>query len=171
MNGHIWAANSDNGGAVFSFCFPAANTGPLDEGSSHASMGELAHYEDINTDALNVMLVDDSSKFSSKIFVVPLTADHILTLVSVFYLSSVVINLKVLERMFHRVGVKSVVKFSDASKALVYLNEIEDTRLLPKLILSDLQMPIMSGLEFMCHLRELSLFESPPTIMACSGRF
>jgi len=73
--------------------------------------------------------------------------------------------------MFHRVGVKSVVKFSDASNALVYLNELEDTTLLPSLILSDLQMPIMSGLEFMSHLRELTSFDSPPTVMACSGRF
>lgn len=172
MNGHIWVSNSENGGAVFSFCFPSANTDPAEERSTHSSMGELPQYRDVNTSSLNVMLVDDSSKFPVGSRSVPLTAHRTLTVAFVVSCPpSSVINLKVLERMFYRVGVKSVVKFNDASKALVYLNELEDTTLLPDLILSDLTMPVMTGLEFMCHLREISTFDSPPTVMACSGKF
>ena len=80
------------------------------------------------------------------------------------------INLKVLERMLCRLGVKSVLTFNDASKALDYLNDANDPSMLPNLILSDLQMPIMSGFQFMGHLRELSSFDAPPTVMACSGK-
>jgi len=80
MNGHIWAANSERGGAVFSFCFPAANTGLAETRSPHSSMGELAQSVEVNTTALNVMLVDDSSKCSLKSCFVPLKADHTLTI-------------------------------------------------------------------------------------------
>jgi len=82
---------------------------------------------------------------------------------------SSVINLKVLHRMFGLVGVKSIRLFRSGPSALEYLNSVEDPRLLPHLIMSDLQMPAMTGIELMGHLREIAFFEDPPLVMACSG--
>ena len=71
--------------------------------------------------------------------------------------------------MLNHLGVKSVQTFSDGVRAMDYLRKIRDPKFFPNLILSDLQMPIMTGFELMGHLREITWFEDSPTVMACSG--
>ena len=168
MNGHIWATNSSAGGAIFSFCFPEGEevkVHQLDDVSQHSSRRELAlAREDI--DWLQVMVVDDSSKCQSTTFLLSGNASFL-----PFYFFFLVINLKVLKRMLSRLGVKSVQTFSDGSLALDYLKAINDPKSLPNLILSDLQMPIMTGFELMGHLREITLYEDSPIVMACSGMY
>ena len=64
MNGHIWATNSQTGGAIFSFCFPVGDDGRvnlLEDCSHHSSRRDLALSEE-DIDWLQVVLVDDSSK-------------------------------------------------------------------------------------------------------------
>ena len=71
--------------------------------------------------------------------------------------------------MLRRLGVESIVMFSNGQSALSYLNSVEQTTLLPNLILTDLNMPVMNGFELMGNLRDIVLFETPPMVMACSG--
>ena len=65
MNGHIWAANHNEGGAIFSFCFEAADDCSIRAPSRPASSGNLIQHA-INTGSIKVMVVDDSSKYSLK---------------------------------------------------------------------------------------------------------
>lgn len=166
MNGHVWATNSNTGGAIFSFCFPEGEevkVNQLDDVSQQSSRRDLAlAREDIEW--LQVMVVDDSCKYRSTMWMLSGNASF-----SLLHISLPVINLKVLKRMLNRLGVKSVQTFSDGSQAMDYLRKSNDPRYLPHLILSDLQMPVMTGFELMGHLREISLFEETPTVMACSG--
>ena len=65
MNGHIWATNSNTGGAIFSFCFPEgeeANINLPEEGCHQSPRRELALAEK-DIDWLQVMVVDDSSTY------------------------------------------------------------------------------------------------------------
>ena len=93
MGGHVWANNNEqNEGATFSFCFPRGQaTSTLDE-SIHGSKSAIHGLSTVESgDLLRILLVDDSR-----------------------------INLKVLERMLNRLGVKKVRQFSNAEHALAY---------------------------------------------------
>jgi len=140
MNGHVWVQNCNSGGgAIFSVCFPRGETSFCDEDSSRGDSRQLQALELSKEDAslFRVLIVDDSR-----------------------------INLKVVERMLLRLGVKEIKMCSDGSKALEYL---ESAQVLPNVILSDLNMPNMDGYELMGHVREMGRYESPPKAMACSA--
>lgn len=81
------------------------------------------------------------------------------------------INLKVLQRMLVRLGVQDIKIFNNGSKALDYLQSVNDVAALPNLILSDLQMPKMDGYSLIAQLREMAKYETPPLVMACTGMF
>jgi CheY-like chemotaxis protein len=81
-----------------------------------------------------------------------------------------VINLKVLQRMLVRLGVQQIEAFNDGNKALAYLRGIDDAKSLPNLILSDLHMPNLDGFALIAQLREMTRYETPPVVMACSGK-
>jgi CheY-like chemotaxis protein len=85
--------------------------------------------------------------------------------------SSSVINLKVLKRMLARLGVRKVEIFQDGGKAITALRKYDSPLRLPSLILTDLEMPAMNGFEFLDCLKESSVYEMMPTVLACSGRF
>ena len=60
--------------------------------------------------------------------------------------------------------------FNDGARALEYLQGIEDAGSLPNLILTDLHMPGLDGFSLIGHLREMSKYDDPPVVMACTGK-
>jgi CheY-like chemotaxis protein len=144
MNGHIWVKNCDEGGgAIFSFCFPRGDESFCEEESSHGDSMHLRALELSKDDAktFRALVVDDS-----------------------------MINLKVLERMLVRLGVQEVTTCSDGSKALEYIESIQQLHDLPNLLLSDLNMPNINGDELIRRMREMEKYEALPLkAMACSA--
>ena len=81
-----------------------------------------------------------------------------------------VINLKVLQRMLSRLKVTRVKTCTDGAKALSFLKSIRDSKRLPNLILTDLNMPVCDGFELMRRLKEVGLYDMPPIVVACTGK-
>lgn len=81
----------------------------------------------------------------------------------------VVINLKVLKSMLSRLGVQHIQIFTDGAKAIASLRKTKNASLLPTLIFSDLDMPSMSGFDFLNQVKESTLYEKSPVVIACSG--
>jgi len=69
MHGHIWAKNSEAGGAVFSFCFPAGDTSLVKVDSDLGSRQALKEISKEEADTFQVLLVDDSGKFFSNLLI------------------------------------------------------------------------------------------------------
>lgn len=115
MNGHIWVEScNEGGGAIFSFCFPRGDESFCEEESCHSDSMHLRALELSKDDAdtFRALVVDDSMT-----------------------------NIKVLERKLVRIGVHEVTTCSDGSKALEYIESIQQLHDLPNLLLSDLNMP------------------------------
>lgn len=73
--------------------------------------------------------------------------------------------------MHERLGIRHLQIFTDGLEALSAIRQTEDSELLPSLVLSDLQMPIMDGFEFVGQLKELACYHRrQPTVVACSGK-
>jgi signal transduction histidine kinase/AmiR/NasT family two-component response regulator len=142
MKGHVWFNNCEVGGGVaFSICLPSAEaTHPIEirESSNHQLKHGLEAAMDDLASQLRVLVVDDS-----------------------------VINLKVLARMCHRLGVDHVETAQNGVEALQYLASAPRNDL-PNLILSDLIMPEMDGFDFALNLREFDL-PMRPLVIACSA--
>lgn len=79
------------------------------------------------------------------------------------------INLKVMARMLSRLGVTFVKTFLNGSSAMEYIKEVEDCEMLPNLILTDLEMPILNGFELIKLIGDCSKYKEPPTFVACTG--
>ncbi|CAB9506203.1 sensor kinase/phosphatase LuxQ [Seminavis robusta] len=153
MKGHIWVTNGESCGAEFHFCFPLADsppTVPSFEEDAIVNLNSIAtgrpvprpvKVPDQSNGQIRVMLLDDS-----------------------------MINLKVLKRMLGRLGVPHVQTFTDATKALSWFRRTKDASNLPQLIMSDLEMPAMSGFDFVLRLKDLPVYQKTrPIVVACSA--
>lgn len=136
MNGHIWYQNCPSeGGVCFSFCLPLAidQTSTLTPKAAalHTRTEDKIRLAEGKACRLRVLVVDDS-----------------------------VINVKVLTRMLYRLGVEHVDTSYSGRQALDLLRNTSDD-MLPNLIISDLQMPGMSGEELVVRIRALNLPSNP----------
>lgn len=82
MGGNIWAQNCDSGGAIFSFCFLQGGASAVGDESTLNSIQPIeAELEEEDCDMFNVLVVDDSSKFSS-LLRTPHSSSHIASFMS-----------------------------------------------------------------------------------------
>lgn len=145
MNGHIWFRNCPVGGGVeFCFCLPVAEGAVAPNSDAENRVVYQTRLLPEQAVSIRVLVVDDS-----------------------------MINVKVLVRMLQKLGVRDVETAYSGPKALELLNGAklsEHTHQMfhPNLILSDLQMPDMSGEELGVALRMLPLDPSP-ILMACTA--
>lgn len=146
MKGHIWCNNATEGGAVFSISLPVIHETQSHDTTQSAPV-RMAEQDRAKSD--RGFSQDDASFFR------------------VLLLDDSLINLKVLERMISRLGVKHLKRFDNGFDALHYIQEDCPRDELPNLIFSDIQMPEMDGYEFMTQYRSLML--PAAKCIACSA--
>ena len=73
----------------------------------------------------------------------------------------------ILIETFHQIGVEHIHGVTSADAAIVFLQEIADDRKLPKLIITDLNMPGISGYELLRALKEMHRYQHIPVVV-CS---
>jgi CheY-like chemotaxis protein len=73
----------------------------------------------------------------------------------------------ILTETFQQIGVERIYGVATAEAAIVFLQEIADDRDLPKLIITDLNMPGISGYELLRALKEMHRYQHIPVIV-CS---
>jgi YesN/AraC family two-component response regulator len=71
--------------------------------------------------------------------------------------------------MLSRLGISFIKTFLNGSAAIEYINSVEDFKTLPNLILTDLEMPFISGFELIKLIGECSAYKEPPIFVACTG--
>mmetsp|Transcript_42798 Transcript_42798/g.103298 ORF Transcript_42798/g.103298 Transcript_42798/m.103298 type:complete len:778 (+) Transcript_42798:668-3001(+) len=147
MKGHVWFNNStDSQGLDFRFCLPkCADQQPsATDMVSRRSLKELLTEEGVGAN-FHVLIVDDS-----------------------------IINIKVLSKMFKKLGTKSLTTANGGTAALEYLRNVVDDPFsdgfFPDLVVCDLNMPDMSGFDVVSQINRLE-WESEPTVMAWSADF
>mmetsp|Transcript_42795 Transcript_42795/g.103277 ORF Transcript_42795/g.103277 Transcript_42795/m.103277 type:complete len:779 (+) Transcript_42795:668-3004(+) len=147
MKGHVWFNNSTDGpGLDFHFCLPkCADQQPSATDMVHrTSLTELLTEEGVGSN-FHVMIVDDS-----------------------------IINIKVLSKMFKKLGNKSLTTANGGTAALEYLKRVMDDPFFdgffPDLVVCDINMPDMSGFDVVSRIKRLE-WESEPTVMAWSADF
>ena len=76
-----------------------------------------------------------------------------MTTASIFYVDDDVDDRTLLKQAFDEQPFSSVLYFEDAPSVLTFLKSIKDDAILPKLIITDINMPLMTGLELLILLK------------------
>jgi CheY-like chemotaxis protein len=72
----------------------------------------------------------------------------------------------ILEEYFKIFGLQSSVRFlQNGQDAIDYLQEVQDNSLLPKLIVLDLNMPILNGTQTLLHIKRNQRYKDIPIII------
>ena len=72
----------------------------------------------------------------------------------------------ILDTFFREAGLDTVVGYREnGQQALYYLEEIDEDARLPRLIVLDLNMPILNGTQTLLHLKQISRFKHIPVII------
>jgi CheY-like chemotaxis protein/two-component sensor histidine kinase len=153
MRGNIWVTNDPKGGARFSFYLPVATDASVAACSatsqtpvSIAGRGNVTDDPGISTARKKKR--NSGGAYNYKVLVVDDT----------------IINLKVMDKMLSRIGVKNVKTLDSGGKALAYLEEES-----VDLVLTDIQMPHMSGHELSEKIHHNSKLVCSPTVVAMTA--
>lgn len=139
MNGHIWYRNClEDGGAEFCFSIPLSPSLRAQSGVMIPRSDHTFRLPPYEASKFRVLVVDDS-----------------------------VINVKVLSRMFRRLGVQIVDTASNGPQALQLIKEKmdKDPSQWPNMVVSDMKMPEMSGDVLCSRIRSLK-WHVPPAVIA-----
>ena len=72
----------------------------------------------------------------------------------------------ILDTFFREAGLETIVGYREnGQQALYYLEDIEEDARLPRLIVLDLNMPILNGTQTLMHLKQTSRFKHIPVII------
>jgi CheY-like chemotaxis protein len=77
-------------------------------------------------------------------------------------------DVEILAEAFTQTGVESVHYVHTATQAFMYLQSIEDKEQLPKLIVTDMYLPGITGMEFMANLKRMDKYKHIHVIVLSS---
>jgi signal transduction histidine kinase/FixJ family two-component response regulator len=149
MNGNIWVTNNEKKGCCFSFYVPKCGRAEksIGMGGRNAPDQQTSIFHTWRG-ALKKQAKDPSE-------------------IKLLVVDDTLINLKVLDRMLQRVGVGKVVLVDSGAKAIKALKESEENPY--DLVITDIQMPIMSGTEFSATVRDSPGISYRPIIVGLTA--